>query len=82
MSKQTLSFLLLACTVLLGALGVATLLPIGNMRTSDLYYYSFCPFAPWSTLTLFFLAWLGWAVREHIHSPHMNPPPPPAQKPR
>jgi hypothetical protein len=33
---------------------------------SDLGYFTLCPFAPWSTLTLLVLAGIAWVVRRHI----------------
>jgi hypothetical protein len=35
---------------------------------SDLGYYTLCPFAPWSTLTLLLLGGLCWVLRRHIES--------------
>jgi hypothetical protein len=66
MSRQTLSSLLLAASVLLLVLAAVTLIPHSNNMVSDLGYHTLCPFAPWSTLTLLFLAWLGWVLRQHI----------------
>jgi hypothetical protein len=68
MSRQTLSSLLLAASVLLLVLSAVTLLPHSNNMVSDLGYHTLCPFAPWSTLTLLFLAWLGRVLRQHIDS--------------
>jgi hypothetical protein len=67
MSRQTLTALLLGSIILLLVLAVATLVPSSSLAISDLGYATFCPFAPWSTLTLLFLAGLGWAVRKHIN---------------
>lgn len=68
MSRKSLSFLLLAVAIVLAALGVATLLPYSSALQSDLGYYTLCPFAPWSTLTLLVLAGLSWLVRRHINA--------------
>jgi hypothetical protein len=68
MSRQTLSFLLLAGAIVFLALAVATLLPASSSVISDLGYYTFCPFAPWSTLALLFFAGVGWVVRRHINT--------------
>ena len=65
---SALSFLLLAITVLLLPLAAATLVPFSSPTISDLGYYTLCPFAPWSTVTLLFLAGLAWVVRQHINS--------------
>jgi hypothetical protein len=68
MSRQTLSSLLLAGAILFATLAAATLFPSSSLMISDLGYRTFCPFAPWSTLTLLFLAGLGWVVRRHINA--------------
>jgi hypothetical protein len=68
MTRQTLSSLLLAAAILLVTLAFATLLPHDSHEMSDLGYHTFCPFAPYSTITLLLLAGLGWMVRKHIDS--------------
>ncbi|HEX4278240.1 MAG TPA: hypothetical protein VHZ74_22955 [Bryobacteraceae bacterium] len=68
MSRQTLTAVLLACSMLLLVLALATLVPSSALLTSDLGYATFCPFAPWSTLTLLFFAGLAWVVRSHVKS--------------
>ena len=68
MSRQTLSLLLLIASVVLGVLAAATLLPSSALTISDLGYRTLCPFAPYSTLTLLGLGWLGWVVRQHINA--------------
>ena len=37
-----------------------------NPMVSVLGYHTLCPFAPWSTLTLLFLAGLAWVVRGYM----------------
>jgi NADH:ubiquinone oxidoreductase subunit 3 (subunit A) len=67
MSRKSLSFVLLVAAILLIVMAAATLLPYSsNKMISDLGYYTFCPFAPWSTFTLLLLAGLAWAVRRHV----------------
>jgi hypothetical protein len=66
MARPTLSFLFLASAVVFLALAVATLAPFPGSMINDLGYYSFCPFAPWSTLMLLFVAGLSWVLRRHI----------------
>ena len=66
MSGKTLSSLLFAAAVLFAMGAAATLVPYSNPMVSDLGYHTFCPFAPWSTLTLLFLAGLAWTVRGYI----------------
>jgi hypothetical protein len=66
MSRQSLSFFLLAGVIVLTLLAAATLVPYPSRMISDMGYYTLCPFAPWSTLTLLMLAGLGWVVRQYI----------------
>jgi hypothetical protein len=66
MSRSTLSFLFLASSIVFLLLAVATLVPFPSTMLSDLGYYSLCPFAPWSTLMLLFVAGVSWALRRHI----------------
>ena len=66
MSGKTLSSILLAATILLLVLAGVTLVPHTNPMVSDLGYHTLCPFAPWSTLTLLFLAGLAWVLRGYI----------------
>jgi hypothetical protein len=68
MPRKTLSLLLLASAVLLAVLAAATLVPFSSPMISDLGYHTLCPFAPYSTLALLFLAGLGWVVRRHINA--------------
>ena len=68
MSRQTLSSLLLVCAILLAIGAAVTLVPSSALTISDLGYRTLCPFAPWSTVTLLFLAGLAWVVRQHINS--------------
>lgn len=66
MSRQTVSSALLILTLVLLVSGLATLIPCQSKMISDLGYYTFCPFAPYSTGTLLLLAGLAWVVRQHI----------------
>jgi hypothetical protein len=66
MSRQTISLLLLIAAIGLVIVAAATLVPYPNTMISDLGYHTLCPFAPWSTLTLLFLAGLAWIVRRHV----------------
>lgn len=69
MSRKTVSTVLLVIAIALTLPGLATLIPHASAPTvSDLGYYSMCPFAPWSTLTLLGLAGLAWLVRRHVKS--------------
>jgi hypothetical protein len=66
MSRETLIALLLASTIVFLVLAVATIMPSSSLLVSDLGYSTFCPFAPWSTLTLLFFSGLSWIVRQHV----------------
>jgi hypothetical protein len=66
MSRQSLSFLLLASAVVFLALAIATLLPFPSLILSDLGYHALCPFAPWSTLMLLLLGGISWALHRHV----------------
>jgi hypothetical protein len=68
MSRATLSFLLLAVSIVLAAAALVTLVPHTSRTVSDLGYYTLCPFAPWSTLTLLFFGALAWFVRQHMNA--------------
>jgi hypothetical protein len=68
MSRHSLSSILLACAIISAILAAVTLIPSSAPKVSDLGYSTFCPFAPWSTLTLLFLAGLCWVVRQHVKS--------------
>jgi hypothetical protein len=69
MSSKSLSALLLAAAILLLVLALATLIPYSSgspAMISDLGYFTLCPFAPYSTLTLLFVAGLAWVIRRYI----------------
>jgi len=68
MSRQTQSSLLRASTFLLAILALVTLVPYSTPMVSDVGYHTVCPFAPYSTLTLLFLAGLAWVVRGYLNS--------------
>ncbi|HXJ38208.1 MAG TPA: hypothetical protein VNH18_02955 [Bryobacteraceae bacterium] len=68
MSRKTVSSILLVLSALLALAAAGTVLPWSSFMVSDLGYYTLCPFAPYSTLALLFLAGLGWVVRKHINS--------------
>ena len=66
MSVKNLSSLLFAAFILFMVLALVTLIPYGSKVVSDLGYFTLCPFAPYSTLTLLFFGGVAWAVRQHI----------------
>jgi hypothetical protein len=68
MSRGIVCSVLTIAAVFFGVLALATLIPHSGKTISDLGYYSWCPFAPWSTLTLMMLGSVSWAVRQHIRS--------------
>ena len=68
MSRKNVSFLLLAAAMVLAILGAATLIPFPSTMSSDLGYNALCPFAPWSTIALLFVAAVCWVMRNHINS--------------
>ena len=67
MSGKTFSSLLYAVAILLVVLAGVTVVPFSTPMVSDLGYHTVCPFAPWSTLTLLFLAYLAWVVRGYVN---------------
>ena len=66
MSRGTMCSLLLIAAVFFGVMAIVTLIPYQTRMMSDLGYFSMCPFAPWSTLTLLMLGGVCWSVRKHI----------------
>jgi hypothetical protein len=67
MQKEKVLTLLLVVAALLAALGLATLVPAGPRHDlSDMGYYSWCPFAPWSTLALLGAAGVAWVIRSYL----------------
>lgn len=67
MTRQQLSTLLLALSLLLLVLAAVTLLPYTSPRPNDLGYHSLCPFAPYSTGALLLTAGLASIVRTYIN---------------
>jgi hypothetical protein len=68
MSRQTLTAIFLASSLVFLVLALATLLPSSVPKISDLGYATFCPFAPWSTFALLFFAGLSWVIRSYVKS--------------
>jgi hypothetical protein len=66
MSRQNLSTVLYVFAIAMVVGAAVTLVPHDSLQLSDLGYHTLCPFAPWSTITLLFLAGLGWVIRRHI----------------
>ena len=68
MSRHLLIVILQGVMIVCLVLAGATLIPSNVPKVSDMGYATFCPFAPWSTITLLFLAGLSWVVRQHVRS--------------
>ena len=68
MSRQNLSTVLYTFAIMMLVAAAVTLAPHDSLQLSDLGYHTLCPFAPWSTVTLLFLAGLSWVIRRHIDS--------------
>jgi hypothetical protein len=66
MSKEIRNALLLALVVIFIGLAVWTLLPFSAPKANDLGYVSTCPFAPWSSAALLFIAAVIWAIRKYL----------------
>ncbi|MGD0435359.1 MAG: hypothetical protein ABSB86_02765 [Bryobacteraceae bacterium] len=66
MSKDIRNALLLALVVIFIGLAVWTLLPFSAPKANDLGYVSTCPFAPWSSAALLFIAAVIWAIRKYL----------------
>ena len=66
MSNKTRIIGLLSLALILVALAIWTALPSSASKTNDLGYFSTCPFAPWSTLALLFMAGVLWAIRQYL----------------
>jgi hypothetical protein len=47
-------------------LALWTLVPALASRPNDLGYFSYCSFAPWSTLALLAVAGIIWAIRMYL----------------
>jgi hypothetical protein len=68
MSRKNISFSFLAIAIAMAVLALATLMPFPSNKISDLGYTALCPFAPWSTLCLLFVAGVCWVIRQYVES--------------
>ena len=68
MPKKTAGTALLIVAIAAVATALVTLLPAQALHKNDLGYFSLCPFAPWSTLALLFVAGIIWMVRGYLLS--------------
>jgi hypothetical protein len=57
------------------AIAVWTLLPLDAPKPNDLGYFSACPFAPWSTLSMLMVAGVVWVIRQYFLTRPPAPPP-------
>jgi hypothetical protein len=68
MTKKLLTAGLLATVVILIALAIITVLPLGSSKANQMGYVSTCPFAPLSTAMLLVTAGVLWVVRSYIRT--------------
>ena len=66
MTQENRNKALLGVIIILAGLAVWTMLPFPASKANDLGYVSTCPFAPWSTLALLFVAGVIWAIRQYF----------------
>lgn len=66
MKHRVTRFLLACLTVVLAALAAATLFPHTAKEANALGYFSYCPFAPVSTLMLSVPAYMIWKYRAKL----------------
>ena len=48
------------------ALAIWTLWPATASKQNDLGYFSYCSFAPWSSLALLSVSGIIWAIRQYL----------------
>ena len=65
-SHNTRDGLLFGLVMVFAGLAALTLIPFSASKSNDLGYSSMCPFAPWSTLALLFVAGVIWAIRQYL----------------
>jgi hypothetical protein len=66
MSEKNRNTGLLVLALIPVALAAWTLWPADASKQNDLGYYSFCSFAPWSSLALLSVAGIIWAIRQYL----------------
>lgn len=66
MSDKLRDHVLLGLMCVFIALAGWTVFPGNASKPNDLGYFSWCPFAPWSTLALLLVAALLWVVRRYF----------------
>jgi hypothetical protein len=66
MSKEQAANALFGVAITFLIIGLLTLIPFSAAKMNDLGYHSICPFAPWSTLALLFVALVAWMIRGYV----------------
>lgn len=66
MSRDQVANTLLGISITFVVIALLTLIPFSAAKMNDLGYHSICPFAPWSTLSLLFVAFLVHLVRGYV----------------
>lgn len=68
MSREQASNALFGIAITLVIIALLTLIPFSAAKMNDLGYHSICPFAPWSTLALLFVAGVAWMIRGYVQT--------------
>lgn len=68
MSRDQASNALFGIAITLVIIALLTLIPFSAAKMNDLGYHSICPFAPWSTLALLFVAGVAWMIRGYVQT--------------
>ena len=66
MSRDQVANALLGVIFLFAIGGLLTLIPFSAAKMNDLGYHSMCPFAPWSSLSLFVVGGVVWVIRGYV----------------
>jgi hypothetical protein len=66
MTREQAANALLGIAITFFIIGALTLIPFSAAKMNDIGYHSICPFAPWSTLSLWFVAGVVWLVRSYV----------------
>lgn len=68
MSDKLRNTVLVSLMCVFIGLAIWTMLPGDASKPNDLGYFSWCSFAPWSTLALLLVAALLWVVRRYFQT--------------
>jgi len=66
MSRDQVANTLFGISITVAIIALLTLMPFSAAKMNDLGYHSICPFAPWSTLALLFVAGVFWMIRGYV----------------